>query len=683
MKNENVYNLKVQLIKGVGERRAKLFSRLGVDNLYDLLHFYPRGYVDFSLTKRLTDCVADEVSCVVATVVTDVKSHYIRKNMTLFKFDAMDESAVLHITVFNNKYLAETIENGQTYFFVGKITNEYGKLEMTPQIVERYREDLFFSPVYSLTAGLSSKIVANSVRNAVSLYRENNLQDPIPDKVRKYFNLCHEQFALNAIHFPTSRHDIEIARNRFVFEELFLLQCGMLALKKRSMIHTECVLKNDYSSEFESFLPFELTNAQKRVISECIADLKANTPMNRLVQGDVGSGKTVVAASQMYSMVKNGYQCAMMAPTELLAKQHAETMVKLLPEDITVALLIGSVTAANKRKLKEKLKNGEIDIVIGTHALITDDVEFANLGLVVTDEQHRFGVSQRGLLSEKGNAPNVLVMSATPIPRTLSLIIYGELEISIIDELPKGRQKISTYSVDSSYQQRIYSFIKKHLDKGLQAYVVCPAVDENEDSNLTAATEYAEELSEKEFAGYTVRCLHGKMKPKEKNEIMEQFASGEIQLLVSTTVIEVGIDVPDSVIMFIKDADRFGLSQLHQLRGRVGRGKEKSYCILMSDNKNESTQKRFEIMCQTNDGFLIADEDLKIRGPGDFFGSKQSGLPELRIADFAEDLDVVKNAANAARSVFKHDPDLSKPENAALKEAIQRLFSSNETIIFN
>lgn len=683
MNAHNIYDTDIKFIKGVGERRAQLFAKIDVHDFYDVLHFYPRSYIDFSKISLITECEPGETCCIEAEVLTDVKEHVVRKNMTLYKLDVADDSAVLHVTIFNNSYLADTLERGEIYYFLGKVNREGNRYEMSPQMIEKKRDDLFYIPVYNLTAGLSSKIVGNVVKNAIAKYRENNFQDPIPDNIRKYFGLCHEQFALSAIHFPVNENDISIARKRFIFEELFLLQCGMLSLRKKSRVTTRCIIEKDYSEEFEKFLPFELTGAQKRVISECITDMKSGIPMNRLVQGDVGSGKTVVAGSQMYSMVKNGFQCALMAPTELLAKQHAETLFKILPDDINVALLTGSLTASKKKKLKEKVMNGEVDVLVGTHAILTQDVEFKNLGLVVTDEQHRFGVSQRGILSGKGDAVNVLVMSATPIPRTLSLIIYGELDISIIDELPKGRQEISTYSVDSRYEKRIYDFIKKHLDMGLQAYIVCPLVEENDESELTAAKELSEKLSNEVFAAYNVGLLHGKMKAKEKNEVMEKFASGEIQLLVSTTVIEVGIDVPNSVIMYIKDADRFGLSQLHQLRGRVGRGKEKSYCILMSDSSSVNTKKRLEIMCGTNNGFVIADEDLKLRGPGDFFGAKQSGLPRMKIADFADDLQVVKDAAKAARSVFKNDPGLDKPENEALKDAIKRLFNTKETIVFN
>lgn len=665
-----------RFVKGVGEKRAKLLEKLEVYDLYDILHFYPRSYIDFSDTKKISSLCDGEVCCVKAVVDGRVSESRLRKNMTVYKILACDETGILHITIFNNGYLAHSLKEGEEYYFLGKVTNRLGSFEMSSPLVERAGSEQLIKAVYPQTAGISSKQISSIVQNAVILQREMNSSDPIPDSIRRQYGLCHEQYAISSIHFPKSFKDVQIARERFIFEELFLLQCGMMKLKRSEKEKTSCLMKNDYTAEFVSSLPFELTSAQKRAISDCVCDMQGQTAMNRLVQGDVGSGKTVVAAALIYSAVKNGFQCALMAPTEILANQHFQTLCSMLPNDFNCVLLTGGKTAAQKRKIKEEIKNGFAKVIIGTHAVLTDDVEFENLGFVVTDEQHRFGVRQRAALSRKGNAAHVLVMSATPIPRTLSLIIYGDLDISIIDELPKGRQKIDTFAVDSSYKNRIYNFIKKHLNKGLQAYIVCPLVDGDE-SRLTAAVEFANELSKKEFSQYSVGLLHGKMKPKEKKQVMEDFSCGKIQLLVSTTVIEVGIDVPNAVLMVIENADMFGLSQLHQLRGRVGRGKEKSYCILVSDAKGETARKRLEVMCLSNDGFYIADEDLKLRGPGDFFGSRQHGLPSLRIADLTENMQTVKLSRQAAKTVFQDDPTLEKPKNKALADAVERLFAQS------
>ena len=447
----------------------------------------------------------------------------------------------------------------------------------------------------------------------------------------------------------------------------------MLLLRRKNKQKTDIVIHNDFTPLFIRSLPFELTNAQKRAVAQAVNDMKKGEPMNRLLQGDVGSGKTVVAAALMFSAAKNGFQSALMAPTEVLASQHFKTLSSMMPEGIRLALLTGSSSAKEKREVKAALAKGEIDILIGTHAIITDDTVFRSLGLVVTDEQHRFGVRQRGALSKKGKRPHVLVMSATPIPRTLSLIIYGDLDISVIDELPKGRQKIKTYFVDSSYRKRVYAFVKKHLDRGLQGYIVCPLVEENE-SELVSAVKYAEEISKNEFASYRVALLHGKMKSKEKAKIMKAFSEGEIQLLVSTTVIEVGIDVPNAVVMVIENAERFGLSTLHQLRGRVGRGSVRSSCILISDAEGETAKRRLEIMCATTDGFKIADEDLRLRGPGDFFGSRQHGLPTLRISGMLDDMVMLEETKKAALEIFESDPLLKSREHEKLRDCVIRLF---------
>ena len=534
-------------------------------------------------------------------------------------------------------------------------------------------EYMGIEPVYAATEGLSSKTIEKIMKNA--LVYTDSMQDAIPDGIRKKNGLCDFKTALKSIHFPLERQALESAKRRLVFEELFVLQTGLLFLKRRRRALAGCTVKENLLDEFKKTLSFKLTGAQERVINECLTDMMSPRPMNRLIQGDVGSGKTAVAAALMYISAGNGFQSALMAPTELLAEQHFKTLCKITENSgIKCALLTGSLTKKQKDEVKAGLKSGEIKVAVGTHALLTDDVEFESLGLVVTDEQHRFGVGQRGRLSSKGNNPHTLVMSATPIPRTLGLIIYGDLDISIIDEYPAGRQKIATYCVDSSYNARVYNYIKKFIAEGRQAYIVCPLVDENEALGIKSASEYYEELSENQFKDYTVGLLHGKMKPKDKESVMRRFAAGEIQLLISTTVIEVGIDVPNAALMVIENAERFGLSQLHQLRGRIGRGEYSSACILISDVKSGDTKRRLDVIKNNTDGFKIADEDLKLRGPGDFLGSRQHGLPDMKIADIFADRETLHSAGKEAEELLRRDPMLHDAENAGLRSEITELF---------
>ena len=665
----------LKYIKGVGEKREALLNKLGITSLYELVHFYPRTYLDLSELTEIMSVVPNTVCAFSAIVGYDPIEHKIRKGMTIYKTLVTDGTAGVHITIFNSKYLADSLKQGEEYIFYGKVTAQGGSLEMSNPVVEPFDSECGMKAVYPLTAGLTSKVLSKIEENALNLYFTQNIPAAIPDKIRAQYKLAHEQFALRTIHSPKNKVDLSAARRSLIFEELLTLQTGMRRLKSHSRGKTSQKISEDFTDKFIGALPFTLTNAQSRVISECISDMQSDRPMNRLVQGDVGSGKTVVAACLIYTAAKNSMQSALMAPTEILARQHYETLLRLTEgSGISIELLTGSVTPKKKAEIKERLKSGASQLVVGTHAILTEDTEFKNLGLIVTDEQHRFGVNQRGALAFKGNNPHTLVMSATPIPRTLSLIIYGDLDVSIIDELPKGRQKISTYAVDTSYRSRIYAFIKKHLDTGLQAYIVCPAVEESE-NGVASAVQYAEVLSEKEFSDYKVGLLHGKMKPKEKDAVMSAFASGEIQLLVSTTVIEVGVDVPNSAVMVIENAESFGLSQLHQLRGRVGRGSAKSYCVLISDNMSDSVKARLDIMCRTNDGFAIADKDLELRGPGDFFGSRQHGLPEMKIASFTENMDIVRETAAAAELILRDDPLLQKTENLGLRLAVRRLFT--------
>ena len=673
----------LKFIKGVGEKRAQLLNKLGIFNLHDLVHYFPRSYIDLSDPVSIPQLIPGETLCFKAFIGYAPVKNEIRKGMTIYKTLLIDGEYSVQLNIFNNSYLAESLVEGEEYYFYGKILINKGRFEITNPVIEKIDSDCVMFPVYPLTAGVTNKQLSKIVSNGIVAYENLIEQDIIPDFIRREYSLCHEQFALRAIHNPSNPNDVEIARRRLIFEELVILQLGMKLLKNRNRGTTSLNITLDNSKSFIETLPFSLTTAQQKAIDSCIADMNRKTPMNRLIQGDVGSGKTVVAAAIIYNAVKNGMQCAFMAPTDILARQHFATLLKLFSQhDIKLELLTGSVTAKNKKSIKERLETGETDVIIGTHALLTSDTEFLNLGLVVTDEQHRFGVKQRGLLSTKGNNPHTLVMSATPIPRTISLILYGDLDLTIIDELPKGRQKISTYAVDTSYRPRIYAFIKKHLDMGLRAYIVCPLVEESE-SELTAAKQYADELQKKHFSEYSVGLLHGKMKAKEKEKIMADFAEGKINLLVSTTVIEVGVDVPESVIMVIENAERFGLSQLHQLRGRVGRGSNKSYCILISDAKGESAKARMDIMCSTSDGFAIADKDLEIRGPGDFFGSRQSGIPKLRIADLTKNMDIVRQSKQASEEILARDENLTLPENRRLRVAIKKLFSSENGFALN
>lgn len=665
----------IRYLKGVGEARAKLFNRLGVNNVGTLLRLYPRAYEDWSKTVSILNAVPGENCCIKATVCAPVTHALIRKGMTVYKTEVTDGENIMKITIFNNRFAAEKLKEGCDYLFFGKVSARGYSREMTSPQIEPAVTGERIRPIYPQTQSLTSRVIETSIRRAL----ESNVELPpdcLTEQVRNKYALCSYEKALRDIHFPESEAAMLTARRRLSFEELFVLQTGLLLLRGRNRKSTGCRMCSDYTKEFFSLLPFEPTNAQKRAVEEAVRDMAVDVPMSRLLQGDVGSGKTAVAAALSYNCAKNGFQTAIMAPTEILATQHYKTFAGLLEGTaLNVELLVGSTPAGEKKRIKQQLESGQTDIVIGTHALIHKDVAFANLGLVVTDEQHRFGVGQRSQLGSKGANPHTLVMSATPIPRTLALIIYGDLDVSILDELPKGRQKIDTFAIDSTIRQRAYGYVKKHLDEGRQGYIVCPLVEESESAQLAAAEEYAERIANKEFAGYTVGLLHGKMKPKEKEAVMADFVSGRIQLLVSTTVIEVGVDVPNSVIMVVENAERFGLSQLHQLRGRVGRGKYKSTCILISDAKGETAQRRLKTMCKTTDGFKIADEDLKLRGPGDFFGARQHGLPEMKIADLSGDMELLRQAQQAAKDTLEKDPALRLNENAPLKSAVLDLFN--------
>lgn len=660
----------IQFIKGVGEKRAKLFNSLGIFCVDSLIHFYPRKYEDWSASKNLEAVKSGETVSIKATLITPVKEAMIRRGLTLFKCKFSDGENVISVTIFNNKYLAKSLRIYEDYYLYGKIEKSLLNFSMNSPKIEKAENILAIQPVYPAKEKLTSRSISKIMKTALDELGE--IEETLDDEIMQKYSLISLDKAIRNIHFPNSADDYLPARKRLIFEELLTLQLGLLKLKSNKKSETALVIKDDYSSEFEKLLPFNLTNAQKRTISECLQDMKSKYPCNRLVQGDVGSGKTAVAASLIYSVIKNGYQATMMAPTEILATQHYESLLKILtPAGINIRLLTGSTPAKEKKEIKKALFEGEIDLIIGTHALIQNDVAFKNLALVITDEQHRFGVKQRAQLAEKGEDVHTIVMSATPIPRTLGLILYGDLDISILDELPPGRQEIRTDVVDSRYHKRLYKFIKDAIARDEQCYIVCPAVEENE-TNIKSAEELADELANGEFKGYNLGILHGKMKPKDKEAIMKSFASGKVSLLVATTVVEVGVDVPNATIMVIENAERFGLSTLHQLRGRVGRGNKKSYCVLVSDAKGKTARERLMTMKKYSDGFKIADTDLKLRGPGDFFGSRQHGLPELKIADMVEDMDTLQNAQECAKSILRNDFSLSN--HPALKNQMNKMF---------
>ncbi len=659
-------NTDIQFLKGVGAKRAEILKSKGIDTVGALLRYFPRRYLDWTKITHANEAPYFENVCVRATIVTPIETFDTKRGIKIYKFMAEDSGFRFTVSLFNQYYLANKLNVGREYLFYGKFDGDFFKQMNSPLIKEVGYNGL--EPIYNASKSMSSAALQKLIKTALTVV---DMPEVLSEDIRKRNNLCDIKYALENIHFPKTRESFERAKKRLVFEELFCLQAALNVIKLKTHTKSGCVIKNNYFDEFQNKLAFPLTNAQKRVVAECLIDMYSGRPMSRLVQGDVGSGKTVVAAALCYIAAKNGYQSALMAPTEILAEQHYKTFLGLTQNtDIKCALLTGSTTKKQKGEIKQKLKNGEIDVVIGTHALIVNDVEFQNLGIVITDEQHRFGAAQREKLENKGTNPHKLVMSATPIPQTLAYILYGDLDISIIDEYPKGRQKIDTYSVDSSYRERIYKYIKKFLLEGRQAYIVCPLVDSNDEYDITSATDYYNTLKSGAFAGYSLGLLHGKMTAKEKEEVMSRFVSGEIQLLIATTVIEVGIDVPNAVVMLIENAERFGLSQLHQLRGRIGRGAYKSDCILISDSESLDTKNRLDIIKNNSDGFKIADYDLELRGPGDFLGNRQHGIPELKIADIFADKQVLLDAKKEVELLLKTENALRLPENTALRAEI-------------
>ncbi len=673
-------NDNVRYLKGVGEARAKALEKLGVRTLADALGYFPRAYEDRRKTYTVADAPLETPVCVKAMAASTPAASFVRRGMELLKLRAVDETGSLEITWFNQNYLKSHILPGETYIFYGRVSAMGRRRTMANPVFEREDKQGTVTgrimPIYRLAAGINQKFLMGVIAQALESCGEQ-APDALPASVREKMQLAQARYAYENIHFPRDEQALEQARRRLVFEELFVLAAALGLMREKRTSGSGRKLTAFPMEEFWSALPYRPTNAQVRAVNEAMADMASGTPMNRLLQGDVGSGKTLVAAALLWQCAKNGLQAAFMAPTEILADQHYASLTALLePLGVHVVKLTGAMKAAEKRNVNELLQAGLAQVAVGTHALLSAGVAFRDLGLVITDEQHRFGVAQRGALAGKGEKPHVLVMSATPIPRTLALIIYGDLDISVLDELPPGRQKVDTFAVGEDMRARIWRFVRRLVGEGRQVFIVCPMVEENDDlpAGMKSAEAYAKTLQTQVFPDLRVGCVHGKMKAKTKDAVMTAFAAGEFDILVSTTVIEVGVDIPNAALMIVENADRFGLSQLHQLRGRVGRGRHKSYCVLFSDADTPDVKARLGIMTKTNDGFKISEEDLRLRGPGDFFGSRQHGLPEMHVADLSGDMRVLKAAQQQAQALLAADPTLEAPENRPLKERVTALF---------
>ncbi len=682
---------------GVGEVRAKKLEKLGLVRCADLISYFPRDYEDRRQVYSIRSAPLGQKVCISAMAAEHPRLSRIRKGLDLVKLKVVDQAGALHITFFNQGYVERALRAGEEYIFYGVVEEQGSRRTMVNPIFERVGKQNFTGcivPVYPLTAGITNHLLCTLTQQAVAACAQD-MPETLPRGVRLDHELAQAEFSYRNIHFPESFQALELARRRLTFEELFYLSAGLAMLKGRRGDVLGCAIPSRPMEEFLARLPFPLTGAQRRVMEEISRDMASGRPMNRLVQGDVGSGKTVVAAYAAWLAAGAGYQSALMAPTEVLAEQHFRSLSALLePAGVRVGLLTGSISPAGKKKVRQALAAGEIDLIIGTHALLSQGVEFAKLGLMVADEQHRFGVAQRAALAAKGDSPHVLVMSATPIPRTLALIIYGDLDVSVIDELPPGRTPVETYVVREDKRARMYNFVRRLVGEGRQVYIICPAVEENTEGtmqnvewegdgpalDLKAVTTYAKKLQTEVFPDLRVDFLHGKMKPREKEAVMAAFAAGETQVLVSTTVIEVGVDVPNAALIIIENAERFGLSQLHQLRGRVGRGKHQSYCVLITNTRSVEAMQRLRTLASTADGFKISEEDLKLRGPGDFFGSRQHGLPQMKLADLAGDMRLLSEAQESARRLLMADPTLSQPENRPVLERVRTLFADTPDI---
>lgn len=663
---------KINVVNNIGDTRTKQLNKMDIFTVEDLIEYFPRDYKDRTSVININE--VNEGDTVNITAVVQAKPEIKRiRALTIVNARLADKTGVIEAVWFNQPYMKNSLISGREYVFTGKVSKKYSRLQLENPAFEIYSEQSLnvgrIVPVYTLPKRMSQKTFRTAISTVIN---EVDVQEFMPQSVMDRYNLCKRDFAIRNIHFPENNDSFFKARTRLVFEELLLLQLRLLQLKGNVTNKKSNKKIKDYDTkEFTDKLGFNLTSAQQRVLNEILADYKKGFAMNRLIQGDVGSGKTAVAMIAAYIMIKNGYQAVIMAPTDVLANQHFKSFSAMFDN---CCLLTSAMKKKDKDMAYENIKNGQAKMIVGTHALIQDKVEYNNLGLVITDEQHRFGVNQREMLSAKGDNPHVMVMTATPIPRTLALILYGDLDISIIDELPPGRKKIDTFAVNHNYYERLYNFIKKECAKGRQAYVICPMIEENDKMELRSVLSYTQELREQKLFGLRVECIHGKMKNNDKQNIMNEFAAGNIDVLVSTTVIEVGINVPNATLMIIENAERFGLSALHQLRGRVGRGAEKSYCVLVSDAKSKVSKERLSVMCKTNDGFEISEKDLALRGPGDFFGTRQHGLPEMKIANLYKDINILKQVQECAIWLYKSDKNLENNENILLKSRIMELF---------
>ena len=684
----NDLNKEIQFVKGIGPKRAEKLHKLNIFTLKDLIYYFPRQYEDRSKVKKINQ-LENEEKVTIKGVITRMESYSPKKGMNIIRMDMRDDTGYIKLSFFNQEYIKRAFKSGDSIVVFGKVKIENNFKEFVPIEIEHYsskpQSNCKIEPVYPLTYGLSNKELQGIIRSVLTK-EEFKVKEYLPTYILEKYKLCGIDFAVRNIHSPSNKEALKIALYRLVFEEFLILQLGLFYFKNGVNESSGIEFKeNEKLNDIIESLPFKLTKAQNRALSEITQDMTSSKVMNRLVQGDVGSGKTVVALLALASAVLNGYQGALMAPTEILASQHYDSFKEILERfNIKSELLVGSLTKKQKEKVLEKVKNQEVDILIGTHALIEDKVEFKNLGIVITDEQHRFGVRQRGRLSNKGDSPDILVMTATPIPRTLALILYGDLDISIIDELPPGRQPIETIAIEHKRRNEAYeNLVTSEVQKGRQVYVVCPLVEESEKIEATAASELVEELKREFFSDLRVGLLHGKMRPAEKDAIMDDFKNKKLDILVSTTVIEVGVNVPNATLMIIENAERFGLAQLHQLRGRVGRGNHKSYCILIYNSKTEVCKERMAIMEETTDGFKISQKDLEIRGPGEFFGTRQHGLPELKVANIFKHIKILKQAQLEARYIIGQDRRLQLKENQKIKEEILYKFSEREEISLN
>ncbi len=673
-------NDNIRILKGVGNTRAKALEKLGVHTLGDLLGYFPRAYEDRRTSYAIAEAPLDTPVCVRAMAASWPTASFVRRGMELLKLRAVDETGSVDITWFNQNFLKAQFVPGETYIFYGRLVQNGRRLTMANPVFEREARQGTVTgrilPIYRLTAGVTQKLMLSAVAQALDACG-GTVPDVLPASVADRLQLAQAPYAYRNIHFPRDDQALEQARRRLVFEELFVLAAALGQMRRDRTASGGRLIRPAPMDEFWAALPYRPTGAQVRAVNEALADMASGRPMSRLLQGDVGSGKTLVAAALIWQCAQNGLQAAFMAPTEILADQHYKNLTALLgPMGVRLVKLTGSMKASEKRNTNELLQAGLVNAAVGTHALIGAGVAFRDLGLVITDEQHRFGVEQRSALAGKGARPHVLVMSATPIPRTLALIIYGDLDISVLDELPPGRQKVDTFALGEDMRQRIWRFVRRLVGEGRQVFVVCPMVEDSEElpASVKSAERYAKQLQTEVFPDLRISCVHGKMKARDKDRIMAAFAAGETDILVSTTVIEVGVDVPNAALMIVENADRFGLSQLHQLRGRVGRGQHKSYCVLFSDAQGQEARSRLAIMTRTNDGFLIAEEDLRLRGPGDFFGSRQHGLPQMHVADLSGDMRVLKQAQAEAQALLAADPALERPENRPLRERIAALF---------